>query len=572
MPSATFYNLPEEKRERLLRAAREEFSRVPYESASVNRIIQSAGIPRGSFYMYFTDKEELFGHLMDSYGALLERRMGELLEQREGDLFAAFLDLFDHIQAHWGDGKYREMADILRCNRQMQPGVLLNREGQTVHKGDVLFRIDASDVENNIEQLQLNVQSAQLALNDLLKTQSDNQKDRNVKADDAGVITELHVDRGDSVTVGTVIADVLDRDHMKLKVPFHSADASGFYVGQAATVTVNGTAETVSGTVESIAATDEVGPGGTLVRQVTILVNNPGVLSETSQGTASVGGAACASGSSFTYASSSQITAKAAGDLDVLNVKEGDRVSKGQVIGVISEADLETQIENARIALENAQLSLKNAQEKLEDYTITSTIDGEVIEKNLDVGDNISGLSNSGASVTYPAIIYDRSELTFDMDVDEKDISKIQVGQKVEITAGALDDQSFTGVVDKININGTTTSGHTSYPVTVKVEGSPEALYPGMNVSAKIIVEEVGSVLALPVEAVERGNTVLVAKEGCLDENGVIKDLSAAEERQVTLGRNDDEYIEIVDGLEEGEVVLALSPQGSSLMSAMGMG
>ena len=67
MPSATFYNLPEEKRERLLRAAREEFSRVPYESASVNRIIQSAGIPRGSFYMYFTDKEELFGHLMDSY-------------------------------------------------------------------------------------------------------------------------------------------------------------------------------------------------------------------------------------------------------------------------------------------------------------------------------------------------------------------------------------------------------------------------------------------------------------------------------------------------------------------------
>ena len=150
------------------------------------------------------------------------------------------------------------------------------------------------------KQLQLNVQSAQLALNDLLKTQSDNQKDRNVKADDAGVITELHVDRGDSVTVGTVIADVLDRDHMKLKVPFHSADASGFYVGQAATVTVNGTAETVSGTVESIAATDEVGPGGTLVRQVTILVNNPGVLSEPARGTASVGGAACASGSSFT--------------------------------------------------------------------------------------------------------------------------------------------------------------------------------------------------------------------------------------------------------------------------------
>lgn len=444
-------------------------------------------------------------------------------------------------------------------------------EGQTVQKGDVLFRIDARDLESNIEQLQLNVRSAQLALDDLLKTQSDNQKDRNVKAEDAGIITKLYMDQGDSVTVGTVVADVLDRDHMKLKVPFHSADAQSFYIGQAATVSVTGTAETISGTVDEIAATDEVGPGGTLVRQVTILVNNPGVLSDASQGSASVNGTACASGGTFAYASSGQITAKAAGDLDTLSVKEGDRVSEGQVIGVISEADLETQIENARISLENAQLSLQNAQEKLEDYTITSTITGEVIEKNLDVGDNISGMSSSGSTVTYPAVIYDRSQLTFDMAIDERDISKIQVGQKVEITADALDSQSFTGVVDKVNINGTTVNGNTSYPVTVKVDGAPEELYPGMNVSAKIIVEEAGSVLTLPVEAVERGDTVLVALPGCLDENGLIANLSATEQRQVTLGRNDDNYIEIVDGLEEGDVVVALSPQGSSIMSAMGM-
>lgn len=442
-------------------------------------------------------------------------------------------------------------------------------EGQTVHKGDVLFRIDARDVENNIAQLELNVQSAQLALDDLLKSQSDNQKDRSITAKDAGVITELHVEQGDSVTVGTVIADVLDRDHMKLKVPFHAADAANFYVGQSATVAVSGTASILTGTVSEISATNEVGAGGTLVRQVTILVNNPGVLTDSSQGTASIGGVACASGAAFTYATSTQITAKASGDIDTLSVKEGDRVSKGQVIGMISEQDLETQIENARISLENAQLSLKSAQEKLEDYTITSTIDGEVIEKNLDVGDNINGMSSSGTTVTYPAVIYDRSQLTFEMDIDEQDISQIKVGQKVEITADALDGQSFTGVVDKININGTTASGHTSYPVTVLVDGSPEELYPGMNVSAKIIVEEVGSVLTLPVEAVERGDTVLVATEGCLDEKGNVVDISAAEKRQVTLGRNDDNYIEIVDGLEEGDVVLAPSPQGSNMMEAI---
>ena len=57
MPSATFLNLPPEKRERFLRAARTEFARVPYADASINRMIRAAGIPRGSFYMYFANKE-----------------------------------------------------------------------------------------------------------------------------------------------------------------------------------------------------------------------------------------------------------------------------------------------------------------------------------------------------------------------------------------------------------------------------------------------------------------------------------------------------------------------------------
>ena len=372
-------------------------------------------------------------------------------------------------------------------------------EGQTVHKGDVLFRIDASDVENNIEQLQLNVQSAQLALNDLLKTQSDNQKDRNVKADDAGVITELHVDRGDSVTVGTVIADVLDRDHMKLKVPFHSADASGFYVGQAATVTVNGTAETVSGTVESIAATDEVGPGGTLVRQVTILVNNPGVLSETSQGTASVGGAACASGSSFTYASSSQITAKAAGDLDVLNVKEGDRVSKGQVIGVISEADLETQIENARIALENAQLSLKNAQEKLEEatkelekYNAVAPIDGTVLQCSLTEGQEVS----SGQGIT----IADTSQMIIEIQVDERNARYIKAGMMVDINQYGT---PYVGIVESVSMTASGENGVASIPAVVTVDNYDGSMIPGTYAEYSFVASESEDCLTVPVQAVK---------------------------------------------------------------------
>lgn len=446
-------------------------------------------------------------------------------------------------------------------------------EGQTVHKGDLLFRIDSTDVETSIEQAQLSLESAQLNYQQLLKNQEDSHKNATVEANATGVITKLYVDEGDMVSAGAPIADILDRDNMKLKVPFHSADAAGFYVGQSATVTVDGTMETLPGTIDTIAATDSVGPGGTLVREITIVVRNPGALSDTSSGTASVDTASSASSGTFAYGESKQVVAKTSGELTSLTVKEGDRVLEDQVIGGFDETDMETQIENAAIQVQNAELTLKNAQDRLEDYSITSTIDGTVIEKNYDVGDTLDTSTASTTGIAYPAVIYDMSALTFDIIVNELDINKIEVGQKVEITADAVEGKTFTGVVDKVNINGTTTNGSTNYPVTVLVDGTPEELKPGMNVSAKIVVEDAGSVLCVPVEAVSRGadgtSLVKVAGEGALDENGNVVNPSKLEDREVTLGRSDDTYIEILSGLEEGETVYVYQAAGTNFMATM---
>lgn len=446
-------------------------------------------------------------------------------------------------------------------------------EGQTVHKGDLLFRIDSTDVETSIEQAQLSLESARLNYQQLLKNQDDSHKNATVEANATGVITKLYVDEGDMVSAGAPIADILDRDNMKLKVPFHSADAAGFYVGQSATVTVDGTMETLPGTIDTIAATDSVGPGGTLVRDITIVVRNPGALTDTSMGTASIGTASSASSGTFAYGESKQVVAKTSGELTSLTVKEGDRVMEDQVMGGFDETDMETQIENAAIQVQNAELTLKNAQDRLEDYSITSTIDGTVIEKNYDVGDTLDTSNASTTGIAYPAVIYDMSALTFDISVNELDINKIQVGQKVEITADAVEGETFTGVVDKVNINGTTTNGSTNYPVTVLVDGTPEELKPGMNVSAKIIVEDAGSVLCVPVEAVSRGadgtSLVKVAGEGALDENGNLVDSSKLEDRVVTLGRSDDTYIEILSGLEDGETVYIYQAAGTNFMATM---
>lgn len=129
MPSSTFFHLPEKKRETILRYAREEFARVPYPEASINRIIRQAGIPRGSFYMYFTDKSDLFHHLLRESGGHIEARLENLLLEHGGDLFAALPAFFDYIQADYrhperGEG-YRLAAAVMRLNPEMRPTALL---------------------------------------------------------------------------------------------------------------------------------------------------------------------------------------------------------------------------------------------------------------------------------------------------------------------------------------------------------------------------------------------------------------------------------------------------------------
>ena len=59
MPKETFLKLPEEKKDKIIKAAKKEFARVPFEQTSIKNIVEDADIPRGSFYQYFESKEDL---------------------------------------------------------------------------------------------------------------------------------------------------------------------------------------------------------------------------------------------------------------------------------------------------------------------------------------------------------------------------------------------------------------------------------------------------------------------------------------------------------------------------------
>ena len=126
MCKETFLRLPEEKRTRILNAAWDEFTTVSFANASINRIIRAAGIPRGSFYQYFEDKDDLFRHLMTQISDQLSERYKRLLQEVEGSLFRAALMSYDRFQSERETLPFDRFISLMRIN----PGMDLETLGR----------------------------------------------------------------------------------------------------------------------------------------------------------------------------------------------------------------------------------------------------------------------------------------------------------------------------------------------------------------------------------------------------------------------------------------------------------
>lgn len=128
MPTTTFFNLPPPKREKLLGAAIAEFARRPYGEVSINRIIQAAEIPRGSFYQYFADKTDLFRYVLRCYDKTLEEAIFRSLDQCGGRPLELPLALYDlvlrYIRKNWA--QFELFMGILQKNMGMDAGQLLS--------------------------------------------------------------------------------------------------------------------------------------------------------------------------------------------------------------------------------------------------------------------------------------------------------------------------------------------------------------------------------------------------------------------------------------------------------------
>ena len=430
--------------------------------------------------------------------------------------------------------------------------------GDTVEKGDVLYTIDSSDVISGVEKAALNLNQAQRSYDDAVDAQY-------IRTDIGGTVASFKVRVGDVVTAGQEVAAIRDDTTLLLSLEFPAADAANFTVGQSAEVLLDSTFEAIGGTVQSVSGADTLSSGNLLVRTVTIAVKNTGNLTAAQAATATINGVSALSSARFSYQREQTVTAQQNGIVSALCVKEGAQVSADTALIQLSGDNLTKQMQNASDSLRSAELSVEDTQKQVDDYTITAPISGTIISKDVKVGDTVG---TSASAVETMCVIYDMSYLEMTLNVDELEILSIKEGQEATITADAIPDQTFRGVVTSVSKSGTTTGGTTTYPVTIRIDEMGDLL-PGMNATAEIVTESAEDTLSVPNEAIVRGNYVLVTKDSPSAANA--DDSMTAPEGyvyvKVTTGVSDDDYIAVTSGLQAGDTVAynsALNVSGSS--------
>jgi len=224
--------------------------------------------------------------------------------------------------------------------------------------------------------------------------------------------------------------------------------------------------------------------------------------------------------------------------------------------------------------VEQARASLKQARDDLSKTTIYAPMSGTVSELNKEVGEIALG-SQFQADVIL--VIADLSEMEAQVNVDENDIVSIRNGQAAEIQADALLAQSLKGKVAEISSSANTTASGTTeqkteFEIKISITNPPKTLRPGMTASADIVTNTNPRALSVPLQCVALRTVDQLVKKGEKrkdaearfrpDRDGFVEVVFVIENgraigRQVRTGIQSDELIEILDGLKEGEEVVA---------------
>lgn len=163
MPTQTFFHLPKEKQERIMKAAKDEFSTYSFYDASINRIIKKAEISRGSFYLYFENKEDLFMHLLSQYKNELGCYMLSTLNNEKCDIFTLHLKMFDFITTKVQEEEHHAFLSMILTSMDIRlatklmhfidPDEITQEQIQLFSQVADLDKLNLDPQQNDLEQM-----------------------------------------------------------------------------------------------------------------------------------------------------------------------------------------------------------------------------------------------------------------------------------------------------------------------------------------------------------------------------------------------------------------------------------
>lgn len=137
MPTNTFFNLSEEKKSKIIDAAKKEFERVPIEQVSIKNIVENAEIARGSFYQYFENKEDLFEYIMCDKIGNIQNKLMKIIEKEDGNIINIFINVYDHL---------------IQVGKMRKNNKLFKQIFENIKTSDNLMFIKKEEINKKLEQ------------------------------------------------------------------------------------------------------------------------------------------------------------------------------------------------------------------------------------------------------------------------------------------------------------------------------------------------------------------------------------------------------------------------------------
>lgn len=433
------------------------------------------------------------------------------------------------------------------------------KAGDTVHAGDLLFSVDPTELQAELDTARRDLDAARTRVNEAADaiTNLTTTAPFNGKLIEAGDFKN-----GQEVAAGAKIGKLIDDSTLLLSAYFSYAYIDSIAPGMKANVSIPDNMTSVVGNVESVDRIKKVKDGAVLFR-VNITINNPNTLAAGSPAAATIltndGDIMPAESGTLRNNREQELTMKSGGKVTFTSIMDYGEYSAGQNLCTVSNTNLRPALETAQRSYEDAEKKVTDLEKDMNGGEVRAEIDGQVSAIVVSVGDKLTGAGTPLVTVS------DTTSLVVDVSIDELDISKVQVGMPVTITSDDKDSEAIIGTLTslafeaKIDQNN---GGVATFPAKIDIESNGKFL-PGMNVNYKIstIIKE--SCLTVPSAGVIYTESGVAAYVKKIDGKAYENALTLAEGKvpegfvavPIEIGLSDDNKTEVISGLEEGDEV-----------------